>query len=353
MRASTLIALGLATALQLSGARGTEPARVRIIDAGSAELARKLQAEVLYAGFAAHLGDADAADPHQSAQAPSLRVVSDHLVELTLRGPRELASSVQTLARGPGESDSFALRVVEHLRARLVDLGWTLPAAEGSIESKAETLSTKPAPPVPAQAQHPSPVEPRDAASETDVGAPRSPLTLWLAAGAAGSWAPGGLGVVPHGTLGVRLDLAERWGVSVSSLWPLVESEVEAEEGEASVAWHQLGVGIDYSLSLSAPAFASAGVGASLLVLDVQGEGREPFEGRDDRLLAGAYHAELCAGIALSKSLRLRATLLAGVNDPRPVLRFDERDVASLGRWFGSAGITLDVGLPLSREAGR
>jgi hypothetical protein len=148
------------------------------------------------------------------------------------------------------------------------------------------------------------------------------------------------------------MDLGSAWGVSATSLYPFADNRVEASEGEARVSWHVFAAGLDYSLPWRRPWMASVGIGAGLLALDVQGQGRESFVGQRDRLLASAYHVELCAGRQLTSWLRLRATLLTGLNAPRPVLRFDEREVASLGRWFGTLGLSFDVGLPLGAVRG-
>ena len=42
-------------------------------------------------------------------------------------------------------------------------------------------------------------------------------------------------------------------------------------------------------------------------------------------------------------SHRLAGTfLIIGLSAPRPVLRFDGREVASLGRWYGGVGLALE-----------
>lgn len=341
------LALAVLLVLGFPGRASASPApQVEVVDEGDPELARKLRAEVLYAGFVlaapsqrASLGDGTGA--RGEAPLASIRVASDSRVELAVAhaSPSSMWSA-QTVVRRPSERDSFALRVVEQLRARLVDLGWQAPAT-----------SLPPAPPasLPAAAapQAPAVAEAPRAASDTSRAA-----TLWLVAGAGGSWATGGLGALPHGSLGVRVELGPTWGAGLTARLPLADRQVAASEGEAQASWQLWSAGMDYALPLSRAWAASAGMALGLLVVDVQAKASSGFTGHPDRLLAGVYHGELCAARRLSEGLRLRATLLAGIIAPRPLLRFDDREVASLGRFFGALGLSFEVGFPLGGWGG-
>jgi hypothetical protein len=310
---------------------------VRVSDGGSAELARKLGSELRYAGFGVQRSSS-------AARAPALRVESAEVVELVLARPGDADVITQTLIRREQDGDAFALRVVEHLRARLVDLGWSLPEAEEAPAPEASARPTELPPPAPQPPQ--TPID--DRAPAQDAGSFARPVSkLWFDAGLHGSLAAGGVGLTPHGVLGARLDLSEHFAVRVAGLFPLAFNEVAAEEGEAELAWHVFVAGVDYSPRLPEPWLASVGLRAGVLVIDVQGSASGDYVGRSDRLLAGVYGVELGAGRALLDWLRLRVTLFTGLDAPRPVLHFDEREVAGLGRWFGSAGISLDIGLPL------
>jgi hypothetical protein len=173
---------------------------------------------------------------------------------------------------------------------------------------------------------------------------------VWIDAGVAGSWARGGLGATTHATLGSRLELGS-WGIRVRSLWPLHDAELEASEGEARVAWTGFSVALEHAVPLPAPWFCDVGFGGGVFVLDGRAAARESFEARRERLYAGTYLAEVSAGRELASWLRLRASTVAGLTAPRPVLRFDEREVASLGRFFASVSVALDVSWPAAPEA--
>jgi hypothetical protein len=359
-------------------AGATPLATLSIIDAGSAALARKLRAESAYAGFSTVGAVAGGGAPGQAMEPVAVvRVVSASRVELRVAALDGHVSRIE-LVRADGEGDSFALRVIEQARARLVDLGWEVPAerspagnagsasaAELSPPGNAESASAaEPSPPgnaesasaAPNAGERASPVasvaleRPAGAASDrlsdAALGPDATPRSLLaLDAGIAASWAAGGVGVTPHALLGLRGRHETRWGASATALLPLAGSDVVAPEGEAHVSWSALAVGLDHELPLPAPWFASAGLGAGLWVIDVRGEARAEFEGRHDRVFAGAFFVELSVGPRVASWLALRATLLTGLNAPRPVVEFDAREVASLGRLFGVLGLSADFGL--------
>ena len=262
--------------------------------------------------------------------------------------------------QAPGEGDAFALRVIEHLRARLVDLGWSLPSEPASTLGHRAASNGAPAEPTPAPDPASSrrvdaardPIDPIDVMgteSDPDEHAPR----LWLGVGAAASRAAGGLGLVPHAVLGARLEPSSRWGLGLQAFVPLAAGEIEGGEGSARSRWYALIAGAQLSVLRRAPWFASVGLGGGLLMLDVSAEGRTGFAARDDRLYAGAAQLELSAGWHPLPRLRLRADARTGLSGPRPVLRFDGREVASLGRWYGGLGLVLEGALELGAEAAR
>lgn len=357
---------------------------VLIIGAGSPELMRKLRAETAYAGFHPTERASDSGAP------ATLRILSRERVELSVEGVDRKQRFEQTLVSRPNERDSFALRVVEQLRARLADVGWTLPeeaapvsqagsapgsaAAPESVNGSANvsdaalgvTTGTSEAGVASARQGElfdlgtPDPSRSPDASSNAivDGGDPSSAGSgtsaagrLWLDAGIASSWASGGIGAMPHAALGAQLDLGAAWHARAASLWPLSEAQIEADEGKARAAWTGFTATLARSFAVPQPWFAQAGLGAGLLVLDARGEARDDFSGRRERLYAGTYFAEASFGRELASWLRLRASALGGVTAPRPVLRFDQREIASLGRFVGALTLGLDLTWPHAPEA--
>ncbi|HTV23645.1 MAG TPA: hypothetical protein VMG12_33375 [Polyangiaceae bacterium] len=376
-------AMGLAVASVgwPGSARAAETSEVLIVGRGSVALSRKLRAEAAYAGLRP-IGRA----PQAGAPA-TLRVLSDGRVLLAVEGVDREQRFEQTLEARPGEREAFALRVVEQLRARLVDVGWTLPepasSAQTAVSAEAARLSDASGSNVAADGAGAG--APTDVARATNdavppaldaegfVGVPErntvvgddvardakrsasagSAGRVWLEAGVASSWATGGLDAVPQAALGAQLELGAGWHARAGSRWPLRDAELEAAEGEARVAWTAFTTELGRALPLPEPWLAQAGVGAGLFVIDARGSGRDEFSGRRERLYAGAYFAELSLGRTLTGWLRLRASALGGITAPRPVLRFDEREVASVGRLVGSLAIGLDLSWPEEDEEAR
>jgi hypothetical protein len=145
-----------------------------------------------------------------------------------------------------------------------------------------------------------------------------------------------------------RFEPDPRWSVGVVALLPVASSDVSAPEGEAEVSATLVTAELGYSPRLHDRWFVAGGVGGGVLVLALSGEASDAYVARDDRLTAGVYYAHASAGRKLTDWLRLRAGLLAGMSAPRPVLRFDGREVASWGRAFGGMAINAEIGFPLA-----
>jgi hypothetical protein len=344
--ASLALSLGLVLA-PAGPALGADSYDVLIIGDGNPELLRKLRAEAAYAGFRPiELERAE-------GTAATLRVLSGERVELSVAGAGGEGRFEQTLVSRAGERQSFALRVVEQLRARLVDVGWTLPtdASPPPAPSPADTGTSGGADVTGVRGDGRPVVTRRDPGPSDDASATTGATgRVWLDAAVVSSWAKGGLGVTLHAGVGLQLDLDGVWHARATSLWPLHEAELEANEGEASVAWTGFTATLARSLPLPRPWLGQVGLGAGLLVIDGQGEGQGEFSGRRETLHVGTYFGELSFGRELASWLTLRASARGGLVDPRPVLRFDEREVASLGPLVGSLAIGLGLSWPHAPE---
>lgn len=354
-RGASPCALALVAALALSRpALGAESRDVLIVGGGSPELTRKLRAEAAYAGFR------PLQRPPASGTASSpatLRVLSRQQVELSVQHAGGEGRSDQTLVARSGERESFALRVVEQLRARLVDVGWTLPEEASPAASHTDAVAARAIDAGGGDDSTASPLEPNaraglpsplvDAASESnDAVSFGAAGRVWLDAGIAASSASGGLDMLPHAALGARVELGAAWHARAFVLLPLGNTELEADEGEARVEWMAISATIARSLPLPAPWHARAGLGAGLLRIDARGEANDDFDGRREQLFAGACFAELSLAHELTRWLRVQASALGGLTAPRPVLRFDQREVASLGRFMGSLALGLELSWP-------
>ena len=333
-------------ALCASASAGADVFEVQIVAPDAPELARQLAAELAYAGFVAVAVTSDR-DPSERA---ALRVRSSARVELSVQRAADGSRLQRTLLRDAGEGDAFALRVVEQLRAHLVDVGWSLP--EPPRREHAAAPEVTPAPPLPAPAQPAAPPAGADTPARSDDAEARTrPPRLWLEAGVTASGALGGASV-PQLELGAALEL-EAVRASVFTWLPPLASDVEADAGVAHLRWFALGGAVQWALPLSSLWVADAGRGAALFVLDARGEASGGFEGRHERLYTGAYFAELGLGFELLEWLRLRLTARGGVTAPRAVVAVDDRPAAHLGPLFGALGAGIDLTWPASVEEAR
>lgn len=349
----------LALSVHLVGrVRADGPPRIVVVDQGSIELTRKLRAEALQVGF--EVSDArqdpsasDLALLARGRAAALVRVLSNEQVEVHIATPNAEEPYLQTLTLRPVERDSFALRIAEELRARLVELGvWAPePVSEpaGALPNRQGDARPREPQREPTRATltpvfEPAPRDRREVEPQEGHSRP----SIWFDAGLAGTLPTGGLGPTPHGVLGMRLEPLPQWGIFGAALLPLQENQLAELEGQARVNVSLFGGGLDYSTERARRWFFAGGLGAGLLVLSMRGEAAQPFVGHDSRVLTGAYTLHVAVGQRLSDWLRIRTSLFGGASAPRAVLRFNQREVATWGRWFGGLAIRVEVGLPMT-----
>lgn len=356
--------IGIASCWSALAHAGQGPAIVVTADQ-HAELGRRLSAEARQAGM--QVLDAprtsDAAGILRSTGAvATLRVVSATAIEVFIQ-TNQGEPIAETWHRRAGEGDSFPLRVIEDVRARLVDLElW--PEASSAPPSQ-EHGPAPPAPPSPAAAEPPAApaasqpqaiqVAPPARSPEVDAGNTSAPPAtdaagFWVVGGAGVLVPDGGMGTTPHAWLGARFDWSSPLGAELAALVPLSESEVSEPEGEADVSATAFVGHLDYALGIGRAARLRAGAGGGLLLLDLRGEAKPGFVASDDKLVSGLAYAELGAAFGLGSWMRLSATTLLGMSAPRPALRFDEHEVAAWGRWFAAASLRAELRLGLGES---
>ena len=337
-----------------SAAAASRTARVVLVTSDNVELARKVRAEAEHVGILVASeravpagGDGELTLRHDAAGVVEL--TSSDRVRIHVAASGEHAAYDTVVVRAPADGDGFALRVVEQVRARFVELrllppepesatttAENQPGAAGQSATEKAALDTNP-----------------KKANDGPSGVPTTEApTLGLTVGGGLTGASGGIGLTPGVALGLRLEPTARFTAALHALLPLVENEVNAPEGEASIRVNLFFAELGYRLAPpSAVLQPELGAGAGLVVLPMEGETTEPLEGHTDQLVAGVYFLSAGAGISLEPWLRLRGGIRAGLSAPRPVVVFDDREVAAWGRGFFAATVEAEFRLPLSSGA--
>jgi len=354
--------LGLWAALLFGvPALGLEPPRAVVISSGHPELGRKLHAEALQAGLAVETtvepsttSDAEVARLHRAIVV--FRVVSPERVRVHIGESSEREVYETQLERTAADGEFFATRVVELVRGRLVELR-LLPASEPTPASGSGAAPDHVAsPPATAGAGITAAPAGERAPSDRGVGGPAADHSLapmiWLSAGAAGTIASGGLGPTLQAGLGLRVEPSERWSIAALALLPLSVNEVAEPEGEAEVRVDLLVGEVGYSLLVDRRFRLEIGPGAGIVMLPMAGEAAAPLEGHDEQIVSGVFFARGGGSFVVAPWFALRVSLRAGLSAPRPVVRFDSREVAAWGHGFGLAMLEGSFGWPLASSDG-
>jgi hypothetical protein len=361
----TLLALGLLALAGSTLAQAT--ARVVLVTGHEPVLARKVRAEAEAVGLrvveiASDAGAAELMARHDATAV--IRLASADRAEVAV-GLADGAIS-RTLTRRPTDGDSFALRVVEEVYARLVELRVIEPRSDSTAPPSQSAGGTREASPgsEPVETRRdPSPVStpgsshpgqpPAPADRRPDQPRTGAEARLFLSGGLGISQPAGGVSGSLHGAIGVRLEPARRFAAAAHAFLPLTENNLSEPEGSADVNVNLFLGQIEYALLAPARTLElNAGLGAGVVVLAMHGEAEQPRTGQEQRTIAGVYFLNSSLAWSLTPWFRLRATVLGGLSAPRPVLRFENRPVASWGRPFAAAALTSEFGLPLSGSGG-
>jgi len=239
--------------------------------------------------------------------------------------------AVEEAITAPGERLSgqvLALRAAEALRAR----GLLVPPVERGPETK------PPPPPVPAPQPAPTP-----APAAKQKPAHHAQPRFSLEAGPGLVLSPGDLGPLGVVELGMRLEFASVWSVSLDGLIPITRQTVRAPEGEASIATYVVGGLLELEWArLSFGGFRS-GVGLGGTVTQMSGAAGPGFASAEDTVTALAPLARTSFHANLASWLRLRTAVAAGVALPPVRVVFGSREVARWGSPFVLASVALEA----------
>jgi hypothetical protein len=355
-----ILLLALGVSLSARPARADNPPRIVILAEENDELARKVRAEALNAGFVV-------VDAHPSGSAGDrallsrhganalVRVSSAEQVEVYIARSADDSPYTQALVPRSNEGEAFALRVVEQTRARLIELKVWVPepsptANEGPGASAQPGTSATASEETTATAKTTAPgVQEPDRSEMQRADSSR----LWFDVGVTGSMPSGGLEPTPHGLLGARFEPNASWGVGLFAMLPLLESDVLEPEGEAAVSASVFAAGVDLSPLRTEHWIAGVGAGAGALLLTLRGEASDPYVAHEDRLVSGIGYVEASVARRIGSWARIKLGAMGAFSAPRPVLRFADREVPFWGRWFGGLSLRAELGLSTSASEAR
>jgi len=228
-----------------------------------------------------------------------------------------------------GDSATIALRVMELLRASLMELDAPRPPP-GEVAPPAVIREI---------------LAPRRAETPRAASVPGRRPFLTLELGPSMLMSPGGIG--PSGLLHTSLHIqrpSERIGLSTFVSIPVVPANLAGPEGVATARFGLLGVGLRGSFAPHGAAWnANVGAGLSAVVLHFEGRPERPYAGASETLFTLAPYLRVGLGYAVTPHLRLRADVLTGVTVQRPVVEFVGRVAATWGLPFVSPSLGAEL----------
>ncbi|WP_148313727.1 hypothetical protein [Sorangium cellulosum] len=266
--------------------------------------------------------------------APSSGGVEVWLVD-RMTGKTVLREMVTDDTRSPSGGAALALRVVELLRASLMELDAPRPpAGEVAPPPSIREMMASPRADTPAPAPSVGLPPPRGAAFSIELG----PAVLL---------SPGGMG--PWGLLSAAANYqpSEEVGASVFALIPLLSSSASGPEGVATARVGLVGAAISGVVAPpGAPWRFAVGAGASAVWMRLEGRPSERYEGSTEDLLTVAPLLRAGLGVAITPRLRVRADAICGVAILVPVVEFAGRQVATWGVPLVAPSLDLELVWP-------
>ena len=249
-----------------------------------------------------------------------------------MTGKTVLREMVTTEGGAASRDATIALRVVELLRASLMELDATRPP-QGEIEPPPliRALMAPPRPPSPAplkSATLPAPIPP---AFSVELG-PAALLST-------GGFSPSGLV-----SAAIHHRPAEAFGASLIALIPIVPASVSGPEGATTARFGLLGLGLRGTwTSPGSPWTPTLGGGLAALWQHFEGQPKARFVGTSVNLFSVAPYLRAGLGLTVLPRLRVRADALVGASLPPTVVQFSGRLAATWGVPFVAPTLGLEL----------
>jgi len=311
------------------------PTIVAVVDEEWASILPRLRAELASAGFklvvlAPPRPELDRRELEQLAQREGATAALSLL--RTQLGPQVWVvdpASGRTVFRddisgfsNDDRTDAIAVRMVETLRATMLQVeSPRAPPAE--VAPQRESVVTPP----------PSPSSP--------------PFSRWAArvTGGAG-YSVGGVGVTDHVGGSLVWRATPRLRLAIDGSFTPVLAKVAGVEGEASLGLYFAGLSFGYSLlDPLAMVRLRSGAGVWLSVMTMRGEARSGYVNDRASVVGAVPHADLGFDVPLSRRFAVGVGLSLGTSVPGAAVQFAGRRVATWGRPFGLAVLTVESSL--------
>jgi hypothetical protein len=344
MRPAAVLAFCAVLSVARAGA-AEEPRIVLVAPRGEDRVALRIRAELRALRFV--VVDADAA-PGPPSRAPLEEAARSHDAVAAVRivpssagvevwivdrvtGKTVLRDIVAADVVSPSGSATVALRVVELLRASLMELDAPRPPPGEMLPPLAVRDLIEPAAPAPRPlGPLAPPARPPRPAFAVEIG----PAVL-VSAG----------GLHPEGVVSAAVHFRpdDRLGATYFVMAPVVPSTVAGPEGAATIWIGLLGAGLRASLAPAGAAWTpSLGAGVSALWVAYEGSPADGYAGTNGDAVTLAPYLRAGLGYRVLPRLRVKADLLSGVPLRRPVVQFGDRIAAVWGEPFFAPSIGVE-----------
>ena len=258
--------------------------------------------------------------------------VADHVTHKTV------VRRMNAADRGDAADRSLALRIVELMRASLVEALVLPPKAGQTAPSLAAPVSPSPSPP-------PLPADVARWTREALLAPPPAPTSLRLSIGVAGAFAGPAMGMAFAPEVAVAFRPVRAFSIGLLAAGPAFGARARGSQGSADIR-QELGLlegGYEGAIAPPVRAFVVAGAGA--YHLDATGSAVAPFtSARGD-----TWSALLDAGLGLRIDVGGAASLVIDARElfaaPRPVVAFASDRVATAMTPGTLVGVALAVEL--------
>ncbi len=285
---------------------------------GDAQLSSRLTAELRAQGFQLTQLESPAASDEFAELTIAMRSTgADLALRLTVE-PSVIRLWIANAATGKEVYREVPVAEGASVDSAIVSL-WAVEALRAS-----GLAPLPPSPPPSPPAPPPSPPPPQH---------PRS-FSLLLAPGVLLS--PGGMGASAQLTIAGRWLATRQLGLESFLVGPTFPLHLDRSSGSA-LAWRSLLALGPFLSSGSAETRTSLdlSVGGAVILTQVSGTGSDGYVGQSDQLISGGPYARVGGTIPFSRRFRVRGDAASGIAFPRPVVYFEDEQVAAWGRpWF-------------------